>query len=429
MMITAGITYSHAVGVAPKIRWASERRGAGRCPGAGALGDATRRLGEDRAHGQEPESALLPPDTASFERVLRLLLAEQDAGDRLAEGLAELRVGLDRRAHAGGVELVDEVLDADDLRGVVLPDLLLGRAVAQRQRAGVDVPDRVLLGLGQPLRERLDGGALGLAVVEQHPRVGAGDRHLLAAVGRHRDDTVVDLGAVDVGQLPRAGRDHGHAVVVEHAVHLLGAGGLVEVDRPVLLELLGGGQGLEAGRALVADGPAVGAEDVAAGAPDHRPDAPDGVLVAGRGPAGPEDALGGVRQLLGGGDEVVPRPRRPGQRDAGLLEEPLVVDDGERVDVGRDRADLAVDRHRVAGRLVEVVPVPAGLLDGVGEVEHPRAAREVRGVGPEDVGHVGVLAAGQRGRDLLQQRVGRRADLGVDVDPRVRRVEPARRAG
>ena len=164
----------------------------------------------------------------------------------------------------------------------------------------------------------------------------------------------------------------------------------------------------------------VGGEDVAAGLPQHGLPVPDRVFAAVGRVRPAELLLGRVGERLGGGAEVVPGPVRRGVADAGLVEELLVVDDGEVVDERRDADDLAVDGGRQALGRPEVLPVDRGVagdqvvqehdLGALDDVRHPRA---------EEVRDVRRLAAGDGGEGLLEGEVAaavvQRRDLDVGV--------------
>src|SRR5450756_1658521 len=128
-------------------------------------------------------------------------------------------------------------------------------------------------------------------------------------------------------------------------------------------------------------------------------------------------------ELLGGGAKVVPGPLRRRVRQAGLVEELLVVDDGEVVDERRQPHDLAVHRGRQPFGRPEVVPLERGVvghqvvhqrdLGALDDVRHPRA---------EEIRDVWRLAAGDGGQGLLEGVVVAPVVQRRDVDVRVRLV-------
>ena len=104
--------------------------------------------------------------------------------------------------------------------------------------------------------------------------------------------------------------------------------------------------------------------------------------------------------------EVVPGPIVVRIRDAGVVEDLLVVDDGQVVDERRNRARLVVDGDRLLAGVDEAVPVEIAVVDRGRQIEELLALREVGEVGAVDVGDVGVVVGLQAGGHLLQHPVG-----------------------
>src|SRR2546423_2675976 len=156
---------------------------------------------------------------------------------------------------------------------------------------------------------------------------------------------------------------------------------------------------------------------------------PGGVLGPGDRVGRAEDVLRRVGQLLGGGPEVVPRPRAGRRGQSGGLEELLVVHHGDVVHDRREADDVAVGRRGLARGRRELRPLHRGVLDLVGDVERAPGQLHLGGPAAEVVGDVRVAAAGELGGQLGQQIVrGRRAGGDGDRDRRGRLVELRREA-
>ena len=105
-----------------------------------------------------------------------------------------------------------------------------------------------------------------------------------------------------------------------------------------------------------------------------------------------------LRQLLGGRQEVVPRPVVGGVGDAGLIEHVLVVVDDVRLDVAREAVDAAVVLGRFQQARPVVVQVVVRLLDvGIEVFQHTFGRIAWRRPQERDIGnHLGVAAGPQR---------------------------------